>query len=742
LINSIAPETRSFLRLLLISCLISAGGLGKAFGETVQRSQFASEPLERSGDAPMFIWRTGASEPMISQHGPFTSYQVNVDGNGQNTTGDAANEPSIAVDPTDRNKMVIGWRQFNSVSSNFRQAGWGYTSNGGISWMFPGVLENNVFRSDPVLFSNDIGRFFYLSLLQNFFDDMWRSLDGGQSWTNLGPATGGDKQWFTIDNTNGTGHGFQYQSWSTAGNNYGGRQFSRSTDGGFTWMNPIFLPNSPFWGTPEVDASGNLFISGVSGSGQIWSLRSSNARNAAVTPTFDRVTALSLGGDIVGSEPINPEGLVGQVFVAADRSGSSTNNNVYILASVRPFGATSGSNVMFARSTDGGSTFSAPRRINDDPVNQNKWHWFGTLSVAPGGRIDSVWLDTRNASNDMASQLFYSYSLDGGNNWSPNVAVSDPFDPHLGYPNQNKIGDYLTIVSDIAGGNVAYSATFNGEEDIYYVRVAPPPLQLLNISTRMRVDSGEKVLIAGFIITGTEPKKVIVRGIGPSLNGIAGPLPDPVLELHQGNSTLAVNDNWKVRQDGSSQQAEIEATALAPRNDLESAIVMTLNPGSYTAILSGKNGASGIGVVEVFDLAQAANSQLSNISSRGFVDTNNDVMIGGFIVGGQTPDGIATVLVRALGPSLTGSGVQGVLPDPTLELHDSNGVTLATNDNWKINDQTQQSRESAIRATAITPSNDLESAILATLPPGAYTAIVRGKNNTTGVGLVEVYNLK
>ena len=195
---------------------------------------------------------------------------MNVDANGQNITGDAANEPSISVDPTDRNKMVIGWRQFDSVSSNFRQAGWGFTSNGGVSWTFPGVLENNVFRSDPVLASNDLGHFFYLSLLNNFFDDMWRSVDGSQSEQKLAPATGGDKQWFTIDNTNSTGHGFQYQCWSTAGNNYGGRQFSRSTDGGFTWMNPIFLPNSPAWGTPDVDANGNLFIGGVNlNSGQI-----------------------------------------------------------------------------------------------------------------------------------------------------------------------------------------------------------------------------------------------------------------------------------------------------------------------------------------------------------------------------------------------------------------------------------------------------------------------------------------
>jgi len=186
----------------------------------------------------------------------------------------------------------------------------------------------------------------------------------------------------------------------------------------------------------------------------------------------------------------------------------------------------------------------------------------------------------------------------------------------------------------------------------------------------------------------------------------------------------------------------VEASGVAPGNDLESAIAVTLDPGSYTAILSGKNGANGTGVVEVFDLAQAANSQLANISTRGFVDINNDAMIGGLIIGGQTPNGAATVLVRALGPSLTGAGIQDALLDPTLELHDGQGTTVATNDNWKINDQTQQSQESAIRSTTLPPPNNSEAAIVATLPQGAYTAVVRGKNNTTGVGLVEVYNLK
>ena len=712
------------------------------FGQSISRKPLFAEPLERASDARMFIWRNGRSDAMISQHGPFTSYQVNVDGNGQNITGDAANEPSISVDPTNPNKMAIGWRQFDSVASNFRQAGWGFTTNRGISWTFPGVLESNVFRSDPVLASNDIGQFFYLSLLNSFFDNMWRSVDGGQSWTNLAPATGGDKQWFAVDNTNSSGHGFQYQCWSTAGNNYGGRQFSRSTDGGFTWMDPIFLPNTPVWGTPDVDADGNLFIGGFNfDTNQIWSLRSSDARNPAVTPTFDPVVTVNLGGNILAGEAINPEGIIGQIFVAADRSGGATNNNVYMLASPRRFGAANGSDVMFVRSTDGGQSYSSPIRITDDPVNQSKWHWFGTLSVAPNGRIDVVWLDTRNAANNTDSQLFYSYSLDGGNSWSPNVAVSEPFNPFLGYPNQNKIGDYITIVSDIAGGNVAYTATFNGEQDVYYVRVAPPPLHLLNIATRMRVQAGDRSLIAGFIVTGTEPKKVIIRGIGPSLNGFTGPLADPVLELHQDNTTLATNDDWKVSSNGGSQQTEVEATTIPPTNDLESAIVATLNPGNYTAILSGKNGGTGIGVVEVYDLGQAANSELGNISTRGFVETNENVMIGGLIVGGSNTDGKATVLIRAIGPSLATTGLQDVLLDPMLELHDGNGATIATNDNWKVNDQTQQSQESQIKATTIPPSNDLESAIVATLAPGNYTAVVHGKNGGTGVGVVEAYNL-
>jgi hypothetical protein len=475
-------------RLLWISVVCSLL-IATAFSQTIRRKPLPTEPLEKYENvaAPAApVLRVSAA--LVSQFGPYTSYQVNVDSTGHNRVGDAANEPSICVDPTDGNKMSIGWRQFDSVSSNFRQAGFAYTTDGGKNWISPGVLQTNVFRSDPVLNSDNAGRFFYLSLLQNFFDDLWRSITGGQSWENIAAADGGDKQWFTIDTTNSSGRGFQYQSWSTAGNNYGGRQFSRSTDGGLTWMAPINIPNSPAWGTLDTDSNGNLFVGGVNlNSGGIWCVRSTNAKNGAVVPTFDQIRSVNLGGDIVSGEPINPEGLVGQVFLAVDRSGTTTNNNVYMLASVQPSGSTTGSDVMFVRSTDGGDTFSAPRRINDDRINHAKWHWFGTLSVAPNGRIDVVWLDTRNAGNNTDSQLFYSYSIDGGTTWSANVAVSNSFDPFIGYPNQDKIGDYITVVSDNASANVAYAATFNSEEDIYYVRI-PPLVPLTDFNRDGRPD--------------------------------------------------------------------------------------------------------------------------------------------------------------------------------------------------------------------------------------------------------------
>ena len=485
-------DTRSSTGFTTGLCILlwALAALATALAQTPPRiGGRMTEPLEKyeMPPAPPGLYRLESSPRMISQYGLFTSYQVNVDANGNNIVGDAANEPSICMDVRNRARMAIGWRQFNTYTSNFRQAGWAYTTDSGIHWAFPGVLQNNIFRSDPVTNSDEVGNFFYLSLqssqsLSFFCDDIWRSANGGQTWTEQSPdrgAHGGDKEWFTIDRTpTSIGHGFQYQFWTGLFTCDGG-EFSRSTDGGVSWQTPVHIPNSPQWGTLDVASSGYLYIGGGNTGNGFWCIRSTNARNSNVTPTFDQITIVNMGGSIVYGGTVNPDGLCGQMFLAVDRSGGPTNNNIYMVASVRPFGG-NGTDVMFARSTNGGQSFSAPQRINDDPVNSSKWHWFGTLSVAPNGRIDVVWYDTRNAANNTDSQLFYSYSADGGVTWSPNVAVSAPFSPLEGWPNQNKIGDYITIVSDYTGGNVAYAATFNfdrnrdqHEQDVYYVRVSP-----------------------------------------------------------------------------------------------------------------------------------------------------------------------------------------------------------------------------------------------------------------------------
>jgi phospholipase/lecithinase/hemolysin len=258
------------------------------------------------------------------------------------------------------------------------------------------------------------------------------------------------------------------------------------------------------------------------------------------------------------------------------------------------------------------------------------------------------------------------------------------------------------------------------------------PAQALNLSARLNVGTDEDVLIGGLIIDGTGAKQVIVRGIGPSLavNGtpVANTLADPVLELYQNGVLITSNDNWK-----DSQEDEIAATGLQPPNDLESAIVISLDPGEYTVILRGQNSGTGIGLVEAYDLDSAAISTLANTSTRGLVQTDDNVLIGGFIIGNGGSD---TVVVRAIGPSLADAGVANPLADPTLDLYDANGAIILSDDNWR------ETQESLIQSTGLAPTDDLESAIIRSLEPGNYTAIVRGKDGGTGVALVEVYNLQ
>lgn len=250
----------------------------------------------------------------------------------------------------------------------------------------------------------------------------------------------------------------------------------------------------------------------------------------------------------------------------------------------------------------------------------------------------------------------------------------------------------------------------------------------------MRVQPGDNAGIGGLIITGSAPKHVLLRAIGPSLaqSGVPNVLADPVLELHgPGGFITITNDNWK---DDPAQQAAILATGIAPSNDLESAIDTTVLPGAYTAILRGKNNTSGVALIEVYDLSPAVLAKMANISTRAFVSTGSDIVIAGFGLGGNT--GAGHVVVRGIGPSLAALGVTNVLADPMLELRDGNGALLMSDNNWQ--DNSIQAAE--LTAAGLAPANPMESALAATLPPGLYTALLSGTNNGTGVGLVEVYD--
>ena len=286
-----------------------------------------------------------------------------------------------------------------------------------------------------------------------------------------------------------------------------------------------------------------------------------------------------------------------------------------------------------------------------------------------------------------------------------------------------RTGNYIVIATYSGdANNVAVPGSCADPAGLVTVK---PATALANIATRVRVETGDDVLIGGFIITGTLPKTIIVRAIGPSL-GIAGQLENPQLEIYDGGGNLvAANDNW---QDAPNRHAIIDST-IPPSNDLEAAFLGTVTTGNYTAVVSGVDEGRGIGIVEGYDLDRSVDSKFSNIATRGRVQSGDDVMIGGLIVLGDTPQ---KVLVRAIGPSLA---IEGKLGNPTLELVDGNGATLATNDNWR------DAQEADIQATSIPPSDDLESAILATLAPAPYTAIIRGAGDSTGVALVEVYGL-
>lgn len=334
----------------------------------------------------------------------------------------------------------------------------------------------------------------------------------------------------------------------------------------------------------------------------------------------------------------------------------------------------------------------------------------------------TVTLDGSASSDDDAIDTVKTYTFNF-NDGSDDVVQSTPILVHTF--NQGGLYDVKLVVTDSRGkvsSNTAHALVEVEQTS------TPSAAQLLNISSRLRAQTGDNTLIGGFIITGTEAKKVVLRAIGPSIP-LQGVLADPILELRDSTGALVTsNDNW-----GDSPEAsQIQQSGLAPANAAESAILRLLNPGAYTAVVRGKNNSIGTAVVEAYDLDPNNNAKLANLSTRGFVQTNDNVLIAGFITGNRNAN--INVLVRAMGPSLAGV-MPNAISDPTLEMRNSNGALIAMNNDW------QDSQKTEIENTGIPPGNAKESAIVSSLPPDQYTAIVRGVNNGTGNAVVEVYNL-
>jgi hypothetical protein len=312
--------------------------------------------------------------------------------------------------------------------------------------------------------------------------------------------------------------------------------------------------------------------------------------------------------------------------------------------------------------------------------------------------------------------------------------VTFPLPPNITVVTATTIGPFIRISEFSAAVNISPSAPPQPPTSPTTVMLPVRASQLLNLSTRLKAGTGDDVMIGGFVVSGTQPKKIMVRGLGPSLGAfnVPGILANPTLDLYDAsNELLARNDNWR-----DTQETEVQNSGLAPTNDSESAIVRTVPPGNYTAVLRGGDKSTGIALVEVYDLDEAATSNLGNVSARGFVGTGDDVIVAGFIAGG-VGGGATTVAIRGLGPALASFGITNFLADPTLELRNGSGTLVEGNGEWG-----NSTRFDDIRATGLAPENAHEAMVLYEASPGNYTAILRGTSNGTGVGLLEIYNFR
>ena len=471
--------------------------------------------------ARWIIWPVGVlmlfgfSPEVFAQQG----VQINVDpSTGEDIIGDAANEPTLSVSPVDPSVLVCGWRQFDTIASSFRKAGFAYSHDGGQTWTNGGTLTpppdppGNTQQTDPVLSVDSSGNFYYWSETHSpvFGQYVYKSFNDGITWEAPfpveDPATSGDKGWIAIDRTGGIGDGHVYGGWTNFHLN--GVCFVRSIDGGETYSPAVLIAD--LGGTQwmlqyAVGPDGELYAAWRHySSNSIFITKSINANDLDVTPTFDAlgsggVNGLDIkvdNGNDPGFLPINPDGFH-QIWLDVDHSSGPRRGWVYTLW---PDARNDVCDVYFARSTDGGFSWETGFRVNDDPLGNGAYQWMAAMSVAPNGRIDATWYDTRNDLGDPypESELFYSFSLDGGTHWSPDRRISESFDTTIGYPSQSKIGDYNQIVSDDQGVSIIYSATFKGGQDLYFLRVTPLVLEVSPIV------AGE---LATFTVTGAIPNQ-------------------------------------------------------------------------------------------------------------------------------------------------------------------------------------------------------------------------------------------
>lgn len=615
-----------------------------------------------------------------------------------------------------------------------------------------------------------------------------------------GPADGSiipDKNWMAINtNASGLAAGRILVTWTNFGPNAPDPSpivRSYSDDGGNTWT-PLAAIHSV-----ATFAQGSLPVFLPDGRAAIvyW-----NFGQAGLNGTDQRIECVtSADGGVTYAAPVRAANvqLYGEpnirtgAFLPSAATDRST-NSVYVTYVSRGTGVP---RVMFVKSTDAGATWGTPQVISDNPPGTGLFN--PAINVSPDGqKVAVVFHDRRlNPGSTTLFDTFVTQSFDGGATWQPNLRVSSVTADASLAPLTGSgfmVGDYLGIAEPI-GTNVpavpVWIDTRTGNSDPYVARVAAsatadfaawqsarfslvqinnPAIggaaadpdgdfednlsefrsmtgpqdatsavrsaKAINISTRARVQTGENILIGGFVLGGTVPKRVIVRAIGPNLAnfGLTGVLADPNLELRNASGTLvASNEDWQ-----DTQAVEINASGFAPSDTREAAVVQTLAPGAYTALVRGRNNGTGVGLVEVYDLETGTAARLVNVSTRSRVESGENVMIGGFVAGaglGTGGTGSVRVVVRAIGPSLANAGIADPLPDPTLELRDYTGALVAANDNW------QDTQQAALTATGFAPANPLDAALVILLRQGAYTAVVRGKNGQTGVALVEVYEV-